>query len=40
MRVLYVVIVMLCFGFDCTARHGAVEDSLIVMFWNVDNFYD
>ena len=40
MRILYVIIVMLCFGLDCAARHGVVEDSLIVVFWNVENFFD
>ena len=40
MRILYVIIIMLCFGLDSAARRGAGDDPLIVVFWNVENFFD
>ena len=40
MRILYVIIIMLCFGLDSAARHGEGDDPLIVVFWNVENFFD
>lgn len=34
------IIIMLCFGLDSAARYGAGDDPLIVVFWNVENFFD